>query len=122
MKSCYEKNNFSAPSGLEVHKEDQGKNSVYGFLINLDSQDLRTIKIQYKLLEVLNLEKPDYVYSLKVFKQPGVDSYPYEFLLNYPSSVSALSSSEEVKTPEQKTIFSEQIFRDKEIIINLAPK
>lgn len=120
--AVYEKNNFTPPSGLEVHKEDQGKNSVYGFLINLGPRDLITIKIEYELLEVLNLEKPDYVYSLKVFKQPGIDSYPYEFLLNYPSSVTALSSSEEIKTSEQKTVFSEQIFRDKEIIINLAPK
>lgn len=120
--AVYEKKNFIPPVGLEVYKEEQGKNTIYGFLVNLDAQDLRTIQIQYNLDEKLDLSSKQTNYSLKIFKQPGVDLFPYEFSLHYPESIGIVKSSEDIKNQEGKSIFSSQITRDREITVSLSPK
>lgn len=118
----YEKKNFTPLPGLEVEKANQGGKTVYGFLVNLSPQDLRTIQIEYELRQKLNQAKSDFTYSLKIFKQPGIDFFPYDLSLNFPANLMVVKSSEEIKNNTQKSILSTQITRDREVRINLAPK
>jgi hypothetical protein len=120
--AVYEKKNFKAPVGFEVQKENQGKNTIYGFLVILNQKDLKTIQIQYDLDEKIDLTKNETNYSLKVFKQPGIDTFPYEFSLSYPENLLFVKGSAEIKNEGNKSIFSSQITQDLVITVNLSPK
>lgn len=120
--ALYEKKNFVAPNGLEIQKENQGKNTIYGFLINLEPGELKTIQIQYDLDKRMDLSKNEINYSLKVFKQPGIETIPYEFSLTFPENLTFVKGSTEVKNQGDKAIFSSQITKDTEITVSLSPK
>lgn len=120
--AVYEKKNFSPPLGLELEKTNQGGKTVYGFLVNLSPQDLRTIQIEYELKQKLNPAKSDFAYSLKIFKQPGIDTLPYDLSLNFPGNLTVVKSSKDIQNNAQKSILSTQITRDREVNINFALK
>jgi hypothetical protein len=120
--TVYEKKDFVPPAGLEVQKENQGQNTIYGFSVTLQPQDLRTIKIEYALPQKIDLSQPKISYNLKLFKQPGVDFYPYNFSLDFPASFKVLDSSSDVETKGNNASLSTQITRDRELSINLAAK
>ena len=79
----YEAKGFKPPSGLEVEKYQEGGKDIYGFLIIVPIQKLKTIKIDYVLpnkdLQLL----PNLNYSLKVFRQPGSDDFPFDFSFQF---------------------------------------
>lgn len=120
--AVYEKKNFVPPQGLEVWKQDQGKNTIYGFFVVVEPQDLKTIKIDYFLDKKLNLSNSEVVYSLKIFKQPGVDSYPYGLALNFPKNLKKIDGSSDFVENSNREVLSDQITRDRTIFINLAKK
>jgi hypothetical protein len=120
--AIYEKKGFVAPDGLEVQKEDQGPNTIYGFLVNVQPQETESIRIAYVLAQQINVAQPEIDYNLKVFKQPGVDSYNYDYSLDFPSSFKVLNASQDVKASENTTLLSTQITRDREVSVGLVAK
>lgn len=120
--AVYEKKNFKAPVGLEIKKENQVNKSIYGFLININQRDLKVIQVFYDLPEKLTLSNPEFLYSLKIFKQPGIDFYPYELNLNYPQSFKVINSPKDIKLASDKLTFSSQITRDRELKIRFGAK
>jgi hypothetical protein len=120
--AIYEKTGFIAPDGLEVQKEDQEQNTLYGFLVNVQPQQSRSIRIEYTLPQKISLSLPEISYDLRFFKQPGVDSYPYNFSLNFPSSFKTLDSSSDVATKGNTALLSTQISRDRDISMDLTAK
>ncbi len=120
--AVYEKKNFKPPTGLEVYKENQGENTIYGFLVDIQAQDLRIIQIQYDLDKKLDLSNKETNYSLKIFKQPGVDFLPYEFSLSYPESLGFVNGSGGIKDDGRKSLFSSQVLRDTKVTVSLSPK
>lgn len=120
--ASYEKKNYKAPVGLEVQKENQGKNTIYGFLIILKQKELKTIQVQYDLNKKIDMSKNEINYSLKIFKQPGIDMFPYELSLNFPEVLTFIKGSTGIKNESNKSIFSSQITKDAQITINLSPK
>lgn len=118
----YEKKGFKPPSGLEVDSQTESENTVYGFLVILQPQDLRTIDLEYSLPQKLNLSEADFNYSLKIFKQPGIDFYPYDLSVSFPNSLKVLDAPDDVKVSGQNAILSTQITRDREVNIHLAPR
>lgn len=119
--AVYEKKNFATPSALEVYKERQVENDIYGFLVNLEAQALKTIKIEYELDKKVDLSKES-LYSLKFFKQPGIDFIPFEFSLSYPEDLRVVTVSQDVKQDMEKVFYSKQITRDTDIRVNFSPK
>jgi hypothetical protein len=117
----YEKKNFATPSALEVYKEKQGSNDIYGFLINLKAGELKTIKLEYTLDKTVNLLKEN-TYSLKIFKQPGVDFIPYEYSLSTPEDVRVVNSTAGLKEESGRLYYSNQITKDTEIRLDFSPK
>ena len=120
--AIYEKKKFTPPAGLEVYRQNQGNNTVYGFLIDIQAQDLKIIQVQYDLDKKLDLSNKETNYSLKIFKQPGVDFLPYEFSLSYPKSLGFVKGSEGIKDDGTKSLFSSQILRDTKVTLSLSPK
>jgi hypothetical protein len=120
--AVYEKKDFTPPDGLEVQKENQGQNTLYGFLVNIQPQESKSIRIEYVLPQKIVLSLPEISYNLKLFKQPGVDFYPYNFSLNFPSGFKVLNSSSDVKTRGNTSLLSTQISRDREVLVDLAAK
>ncbi len=120
--AAYEKKGFTAPDGLEVQKENQSQNTIYGFLINVQPQETKTIKLEYQLAQKIILPQPELTYSLKIFKQPGVDFYPYNLFFNHPTSFKVLTSSTGVEEAKNSAQLLTQIARDKEVTINLVAK
>ncbi len=120
--SVYEKKGFIAPSGLEVDREDQGQNSVYGFLVNIQPQVTTTITVDYQLAQTISLSQPEISYNLKFFKQPGVDVDPYNFSFSFPTSFKVLDSSADIQTKGNEASLSTQISRDREVSVDLTVK
>ena len=120
--AVYEKKGFKPPIGLEVKKDTQAQNTIYGFLLNIGPKDLQIIQIYYNLQEKLTLINPEFSYSLKLFKQPGIDFYPYELSLSYPESFKVINNVKEIKTISSRLTFSSQITRDRELKINFGAK
>jgi hypothetical protein len=120
--TIYEKTGFVAPDGLEVQQENEGQNTLYGFLVNVQPQESKTISIDYVLPQKINLSLPEISYDLRFFKQPGVDFYPYNFTLNLPAGFKTLDSSTDVKTSGNTANLSTQITRDREVSVDLTTK
>jgi hypothetical protein len=81
-----------------------------------------SITVKYSLAQQINISQPEISYSLKIFKQPGVDVYPYDFFLSFPSNFKVLNSSSDVKASGNTASLSTQITRDREVLVNLAGK
>lgn len=120
--AVYEKTSFKQPLGLEIKEERQEQNSLFGFLININPSEQKTIKIFYDLAEKLILEKPEFSYSLKLFKQPGIDFYPYELSISYPEGFKVIKNNNEINVLESELSYSSQIRKDIEIEVNFAAK
>jgi hypothetical protein len=120
--AVYEKKGFLAPDGLEVQKDNQGQNTLYGFLINVQPQEIKSVKVEYVLAQKISPSLPEISYNLKIFKQPGVDFYPYNFSLNFPSSFKTLDESSDIKANGNAASLSTQITRDREVSVDLTAK
>ena len=120
--AVYEKTGFVPPSGLEVQKENQGQNTLYGLLINVVPQTTKSIRVEYALAQKINLSQPEITYDLKQFKQPGIDAYGYNFVLNLPSGFKILDLSSDVKTNNNQALLSTEITRDREVLVNLVAR
>jgi len=120
--AVYEKTGFIAPQGLEVQKDTYPQNTIYGFLVNIQPQATLSIQINYSLAQQVNISQPEIDYNLKIFKQPGVDLYPYDLTFNFPSSFKVLNSSSDVKANGSEATLSTQISRDREVSVDVTAK
>lgn len=120
--SIYEKKGFRPPTGLEVEKINESGKTIYGFLTIIGEGQLKSITINYTLFNKLNLTKPSFSYNLKVVKQPGIDSFPYEFSLKLPENLTAINLPNEIKLSDDTLLLSAEILKDKEISISLTKK
>jgi hypothetical protein len=120
--TVYEKKGFVPPAGLEVQREDESGKTTYGFLVTIEPQALKTIKVAYKLAQKTDVSQPQLSYQLKIFKQPGIDFMPYDLSLNFPANLKVISSDPDVKPSGQTAILSTQIVQDREVSIGLASK
>lgn len=118
----YEKKGFVPPDGVEIYKQDEEQKSIFGFLVNMRPQDLRSIHIQYTLPQQIDLSVSQPTYSLKVFKQPGIDSYPYHLLLNFDPTIKIVTNDKDMNKSGEEVVLSTQITRDREIDVGLTKK
>ncbi|MBI3985262.1 MAG: DUF4012 domain-containing protein [Candidatus Levybacteria bacterium] len=116
----YEAKNFVPPTGLEVEKVDQGGKTIYGFLLSVDAKTLKTVEVNYSLSQKLDLTKNDFSYDLKLFKQPGVDNFPYSFSLTLPENLTAIKLFQNAASEGNKIIFANDATKDLELNLTLA--
>jgi hypothetical protein len=118
----YELKKFSPPKGLEIEKTQTTDKSFFGFLVNVPVGKLKIIKISYTLSKKISFAWPDFTYDLKVYKQPGVESFPYAFSLSFPKEFSVIDSSDKFINGTNRVSYSGQIDKDKNIVLRLGKK
>ena len=117
----YEAKNFKVPSGLEIEKSIESGKTIYGFLVNIPAGALVKIKIQYIVSRENTFDSNNFSYSLKIFKQPGIDTLPYSLFLYYPDNLSVINVGE-LKKEDNSLLYAESITEDKELTASFAVK
>lgn len=118
----YELKKFNSPKGLEIEKVQTKDQILFGFLTSVPTGKLKTIKINYTLSKKISFAWPDFTYDLKIYKQPGIDSYPYAFSLTFPKEFNIVDSSEKINKRSNGVSYSGQIDADKNIVLKLGKK
>lgn len=118
----YEQKNFVPPQFLEIEKTEEKGKTIYGFLAIIPAKTSKVISIDYELPKEYAVKQPFIKYSLKFFKQPGTEKYPFDFSLSYPSSYQITSSSKELENKDGKAVFSEDLTVDKNLFLNLSQR
>lgn len=120
--SVYEAKNFSPPQGLEVYTRSQDGKDVIGFPVNIAPGQSSRVTLNYTLSQKLNLLQPEFSYSLKLFKQPGVDSYPYSFSFEIPDTYKITQASNQLINTSSSAGFSGEVDEDENLNISFSPK
>lgn len=110
--SIYEKKNFVPPSAIEIEKQNENGKTTYGFLVIVQPGELKTIDINYKLAKKLNFKRPEFLYDLKMFKQPGIDEFPYALSIILPKNLTAINVSKNAKFENQTITQLKQVTKD----------
>lgn len=120
--AVYEKPGFVPKPGLEVERYNQNGKSVLGFLLNTPINSLETITLNYTLPQKLPLLRSSNLYSLKIFKQPGIDSYPFDLSIKLPKSLNYIKGNILIK--KEGNMVSKQIDLKKDETLNFwfSPK
>lgn len=118
----FEAKNFTPPKELEVERAEENGKTIYGFLVIVPQDSFKTIKISYLLPKSIVSDTSSFAYSLRVFKQPGTDSYPFNFSLSYPLQYNIVSMSKGVSKKEGMLSLLKELSSDDEILINFAKK
>ena len=105
--------NFKPPVGLEVYERNQMDKNVYGFLVQVAEKEIKTIVVNYDIPYSLPSSQKSAVYSLKIYKQPGIDSYPFDLSFNLPSSQTVLNFDKSL---------SREIRKDEEFLLTIAQR
>lgn len=110
--AIFEAKNFKPPQGFEVDERNESDKTIFGFLLTVPSSQVKTLNIVYDLPYALPPVKKSTIYSLKLYKQPGIDSYPFDLTFELPEKYQALGGNS----------VSEEINSDKEISLTIAQK
>ncbi|MEK7559041.1 MAG: DUF4012 domain-containing protein [Patescibacteria group bacterium] len=117
----YEKKGFKPPAGLEVEKYEENGKTIYGILTIVPQGKSKKIVFNYTLSRKISLKSPLSIYSLKLFKQPGTENYPFDFIASYPPSVT-VSSSQKSEIVNGKVVISKTLTADESIELNISRK
>lgn len=112
----YEAKSFVAPKGLEVDKQTEADKSVYGMLITVPEKKTMEIEINYVVPRVFLLTDQKQTYNLFVWKQAGVDAYPYDFSLTIPDNMQFINADGQVFT------YTGEIAKDTTLQTSLAKR
>ena len=118
----FSRDNFVPPQGLEVENyKDSGK-TVFGFLVNIPINSLKNVAIEYTLPQNLTLTRISNTYSLKIFKQPGVDSFPLDLNINFPKKIAYIRGDISMKKNGNSISKQINVTRDQVINFYFSPK
>ena len=78
--------------------------SIFGFLISVGPKEVKSITISYDLPYSIQSSQKSIDYGLRVYKQPGIDSYPMDLSFSIPFTYRLVdgkeSYSKEIKSDE----------------------
>lgn len=117
----YEAKNFQAPKEVEITKEEEAEKTLYGFLVTIPKQSKKTITIVYQLPFKITSDQLDFLYDLKIVKQPGTNADPYAFSLTTPTSFRLLSSDKDTAAASY-TAFTKPLAQDMDILYHFGKK
>lgn len=106
----YESKTFLPPDGLEVEEKEQDKKAVFGFPVVIPEEAFKKVTIAYLLPYRFPVEQEKGEYTLRFFKQPGVDEYPFFFSLTYPSFLTIQSSSKGLLSNKDGKLMLSSVF------------
>lgn len=120
--AVYEAKNFSKPQGIEANREEEQGKTIYGFLITVPADTIKTITAKYTLAQKISFDTSLFSYNLRIFKQPGIDSYPFNFKLSYPSLFRVVNKPVNIKDENNILSVKDFILTDQDISINFGKK
>jgi len=104
---------FTPPPGLEVDQEQEQQESTLGFFIIVPAGVTETVSITYNTPGTLSTNAVAFIYSLRLFKEPGTGDDPYQLYISYPNDFSLLTSDKELSNVGGKLIYSAPFSTDK---------
>jgi len=117
----YEAKSFVPPVGLEVDTTNELGKTVYGMLVVIPEEQLKTLSISY-VLPTVSMENPVIFYDLFLFKQPGTENDSYTFSLTYPGSRQIIKKSEGTTGSGQTVRYSMDFEKDTKFFVDLSKK
>jgi hypothetical protein len=117
----YEAKNFKPPTGLEVLTRNESGKTTFGFLVTVTKGNIKTFSLTYTLPSNVAIEKA-VNYSLKFYKQPGTEDYPFGLEILFPDSLTYINSSEHLELFSGKISYESQVGKDFDLNLKLAPK
>jgi len=118
----YEKDNFKKPEGLEVEKTEDQQKAIYAFLVTVPKEKLTKISVKYTLFKKVDMKNSSVNYNLKLVKQPGIDAFPYDLLIKYPTSYQFFEKTEELSISDNEALLVKNIVKDENIVLSLTKK
>lgn len=116
----YEKSGFIAPIGLEVNATTEAGKQLFGFLLIIPEQTTQHITVSYSLPQKINTNAPTFTYNGWLFKQPGVDEYPYAFALTVPNTFSLLQKPSWLAGQGSAVSFTKSVDADTQFSLQFA--
>lgn len=107
----YEKRGFRPPTGIEVEGRKEMGKSIFGFLISVGPSEIKSVMLSYELPYSVSTTTKSIDYSLKVYKQPGIDSYPMDLSFSIPFTYKIVGGKES---------YSKEIRTDENFIFNIV--
>lgn len=118
----FEAKNFVRPEALEVERTEEGGKTIYGFLVTVAQENLKTVTITYALPPKNVSDATKLLYSLYLVKQPGTDPYPFDFSLSFPPFRNVVSLPLGFTKGGNKVFASQNLLSDIKVSILLARK
>ena len=120
----YEAKNFISPKNVEVERQEELGKTIYGFLAVVPPAATKKITVSYVLPQKTSIDKesPSFIYDIRIFKQPGTDTYPYSFSLSYPSIFRIISASSGFVQKEKKVSYIKVLSKDEDLHISFGKK
>lgn len=115
----YERKGFVAPGGFEVERREQEGKSIVGFLLIVPEQTQREVHVVYTLPQKQYVTNASMQYSLRLFKQPGVERVPYAFTLSYPDTFTLVDAKQAVSIAGEM-VYAGDLREDTDILIRFA--
>ncbi len=109
----YNASGFRPPAGIEVNERNQMDKSVYGFLVQIPEKEVKTIILNYDIPYSLPPTQKSAIYSLKIYKQPGINSYPFDLSFDIPDNHVVL---------DLRKSFSKDIRKDEEFRFTISQR
>jgi hypothetical protein len=88
-------------------------------LVKIPAGKSVAIRTKY-LLPASNFEANSFAYNLKIFKQPGIDRFPYSFSLIFPSAFKIVQNSDGVSEEGNAFQYFGEITTDKNLNIDFT--
>lgn len=120
--TVYEAKNFVPPKELEVEKTIENGKTIYGFLVLVPTEALKTIAISYDFPQKILPTLEAFSYNLIVFKQPGTDKDSFSLALSYPEEFKPTKLTEGGEKEEGKITYSTKLDKDLFYKINFSRK
>lgn len=118
----YEAKNFIPPVGFEVDQQNEEGKTIFGFLNSVEASSLKKIELTFDMSDKINLLKPEFIYDLKLYKQPGIDNFPYVLSVSFPETFRLVNASDKFKTEGARAYMSKDVLTDQRFVLNLAKK
>lgn len=99
----YEAKGFVPPVGLEVDRTEEAGKSLFGFFVSVPEKEDVIIAVRYQLPHAI--VSSETAYNMLLWKQGGVEEYPYQLRLTVPQADQVLRGSMAIAHDRQSASF-----------------
>ena len=111
--NVYEASGFVPPDGLEIYETLEKEKKNVGFLLSIEPQKTKTVVLTYTLAYKISPSPKENIYSLVIYKQPGVKPYPFDL---------SFDLGKKFKIVGERDIYDSDISKDEEIKFIISEK